>query len=168
MVWPLRRVLAEGVLINTTWNPLGSFPLFSWCLWPFQDCRYQTKPLSEAKELKRSLKSRLHDSVWSKTKKKKRKKNSRRRKGKKKVSLCISLCQYLMCCLWRSGDTMGLNSLPVSCLFFPVCMWKWHGHAWKTMQNQSKHWTKLVTTFTRKQHLITTCESQNRWRKKQL
>lgn len=44
MAWPLRRVLAKGVLINTTWNPLGSFRLFSWCLWPFQNCRYQTKP----------------------------------------------------------------------------------------------------------------------------
>lgn len=43
MAWPLRRVLAKGVLINTTWNPLGSFRLFSWCLWPFQDCSYQTK-----------------------------------------------------------------------------------------------------------------------------
>lgn len=44
MAWPLRRVLAKGVLINTTWNPPGSFRLFSWCLWPFQNCRYQTKP----------------------------------------------------------------------------------------------------------------------------
>lgn len=35
MAWPLRRVLAKGVLINTTWNPLGSFRLFSWRLWPF-------------------------------------------------------------------------------------------------------------------------------------
>lgn len=35
MAWPLRRVVAKGVLINTAWNPLGSFCLFSWRLWPF-------------------------------------------------------------------------------------------------------------------------------------
>ena len=66
MAWPLRRVLAKGVLINTTWNPLGSFRLFCWCLWPFQDCSYQTKPVFEAKELERRLKKRLYDSIWSK------------------------------------------------------------------------------------------------------
>lgn len=49
MAWPLRRVLAKRVLINTTWNPLGSFCLFSWCLWPFQDCRHQTKPFLRPK-----------------------------------------------------------------------------------------------------------------------
>lgn len=32
----------------------------------------------------------------------------------------------------------------------------------------SKHGMKLVATFTQKQHLITTSESQDRWRKKQL
>lgn len=45
MAWPLRRVSAKGFLINTSWNPLGSFRLFSWCVWPFQDWCYQTKPV---------------------------------------------------------------------------------------------------------------------------
>lgn len=120
MAWPLRRVLAKGVLINTTWNPLGSFRLFSWCLWPFQDCRYQTKPLFEAEELERSLKSRLHDCVWSKKggEKKKKKKS----KSRKASNWCV-VCECLVT-QWAWIHYLCSSVLSSQCVKWWECSWK--------------------------------------------
>lgn len=43
MAWPLRRLPAVSFLINTTWNPRGSFRLFPWCRWPFAELPLSNK-----------------------------------------------------------------------------------------------------------------------------
>lgn len=43
MAWPLRRLPAVSFLINTTWNPHGSFRLFPWCQWPFAELPLSNK-----------------------------------------------------------------------------------------------------------------------------
>lgn len=43
MAWPLRRLPVVSLLINTTWNPRGSFRLFPWCRWPFAELPLSNK-----------------------------------------------------------------------------------------------------------------------------
>ncbi len=128
MAWPLRRVLAKGVLINTTWNPPGSFRLFSWCLWPFQDCRYQTKPLSEAKELEGSLKSRLRDSVWSKKGGKKAKEGKQK---KRHSCVLLSASNWCVICECLVTQWAWIHYLCLSVL--SRCCVKWHQQSWKAV-----------------------------------
>lgn len=113
MAWPLRR-LAKGVLINTTWNPLGSFRLFSWCLWPFQDCRYQTNPFLKRKNQRGVWKTDCMI-LFGQRRRREQQQQKRRRKAKRYscVYLAGPVTDVLLCVdvLWHNELAFILSGL---------------------------------------------------------
>ena len=103
-----------------------------------------------------------------KKKKKKKRKIAEGEKAQKKgifVYFSVPVSDVLFVKFWRHNELEFVTS--VLSVLSSRCVKMTLPHL-RDYAEPSKHGMKLVATFTQKQHLITTSESQDRWRKKQL